>query len=75
MNSLVIRKPISPQPGKVRIQVSTISLATPQFTERTRFAAPTPMIAVVFACVVETGIPVMEQTKSPAVAEISAAKP
>ena len=75
MNSFVIRNPISPHPGKVIRQVSTISFATPQLTDRNLFAAPTPMIAVVFACVVETGIPVSEHTRSPAVAEISAANP
>ena len=40
-----------------------------------RFAAPAPIIAVVFACVVDTGMPSSEHASSPAVAEISAANP
>ena len=64
-----------PQPGKVSIQVSTISFATLQFTERTLFAAPTPIMAVVFAWVVETGKPVSEQTSKAMVAAMSAEKP
>ena len=47
-----------PQPGKVKIQVKTMVPAKFHLTARSRFSAPTPMIAVVFVCVVETGIPV-----------------
>ena len=58
---MAIRKPINPQPGKVRIHVNPISLTIPQLTLDSLRAAPTPMIAVVFVCVVETGIPVREE--------------
>ena len=75
MNSFVIKNPIIPQPGKVRIQVITISLTTLRFTEEKRFAAPTPIIEVVFAWVVDTGIPNTELNKSEAEAARSAEKP
>ena len=54
---MAIKKPIKPHPGKVKTQASTISFTTPQFTLETLFAAPTPMIAVVFIWVVLTGYP------------------
>ena len=64
-----------PQPGKVRIQVRTISRATPQFTYVIRFAAPTPIIAVVFVCVVLTGTPVSDENSRQAEAAMSAENP
>ena len=48
-------KPMSPQPGKVKIQVIPISFTTEKLMAEIRFTAPTPMIAVVFAWVVDTG--------------------
>ena len=43
--------------------MSTISRTTPQFTLESLLAAPTPMMAVVFVCVVETGMPVSEESR------------
>ncbi len=42
-----------PQPGKVSIQVKPISLTTERLIAENLLTAPTPIIAVVFACVVE----------------------
>ena len=39
------------------IQATRMPRATPQRTAETRRAAPTPMIAPVMVCVVETGMP------------------
>ena len=64
-----------PHPGKVNIQARTISFTVPQFTEESLFEAPTPMIAMVFVCVVLTGIPVTEEISREIEAAISAAKP
>ena len=50
-------KLISPQPGNVKIHVSIISFTTPKLIADSLFTAPTPMIALVFVCVVDTGIP------------------
>jgi hypothetical protein len=47
IKSLAIKNPIIPHPGKVSSHAITISLTTDQFTEDTRFAEPTPIIAVV----------------------------
>ena len=41
----------------VRIQAHTILPATPHLTAEMRRVAPTPMMAPVMVCVVETGIP------------------
>ena len=41
----------------VMIQAMTMLPAMPQRTAETRRAAPTPMIAPVIVCVVETGMP------------------
>ena len=46
-----------PHPGKVSTHVFTISMAIDHFTDLGLFAAPTPMMAVVLVCVVETGKP------------------
>ena len=43
--------------GMVSIQAQTMLPATPQRTARSRLAEPTPTIAPVIVCVVETGIP------------------
>lgn len=57
MNIFAIIKLMRPQPGKVKIQVSTISFTTPKLMAEIRFTAPTPMMALVFVWVVDTGIP------------------
>ena len=57
INSFAIIKLISPQPGKVNTQVSTMSFTTPKLMAERRFTAPTPIMAVVLVCVVETGMP------------------
>ncbi len=44
--------------GIVRIHAQTIRPATPHFTADNRRVAPTPTIAPVIVCVVETGVPV-----------------
>ena len=75
INSFVIKKPTSPQPGKVNTHVKTISFTTPKLIADTLLTAPTPIIDVVFTCVVETGSPVNEQRSNTAVEEISAEKP
>ena len=41
----------------VSTQAQTIRPATPHFTAESRFVAPTPTIAPVIVCVVETGMP------------------
>ena len=51
MNSFAIIKLISPQPGKVNTQVSTMSFTTPKLMAERRFTAPTPIMAVVLVCV------------------------
>ena len=53
--------PISPQHGKVSTHVSTSSFTVDQLTRRTLLAAPTPMMAVVFVCVVLTGTPATDE--------------
>ena len=64
-----------PQPGKVRIQAVTISPTIPQLTDDKRFAAPTPIMAVVLVCVVLTGIPVSTtHTKTTAIMGVGAEK-
>ena len=47
----------APEAGKVNIQAQTIFLATPQRTAEKLLTDPTPIIAPVTVCVVETGIP------------------
>ena len=44
---------MTPQPGNVKTQVRTISLATPQLTDLGSLAAPAPMIAAVLVWVVD----------------------
>ena len=58
MNSFASAKPIRPQQGKVSTQAKTMFLAMSHFTRRKLFEAPTPMMADVEQCEVETGIPV-----------------
>ena len=75
MNNFVIKKPISPHPVKVRTHVSTITWTTPKLIAETLLTAPTPMIEVVFAWVVDTGRLKTEQNSSDSAAAISAEKP
>ena len=61
-----------PAAGIVKIQAMTIFLATPHRTAENPLSEPTPMIAPVIVCVVETGIPNMvarESVKADAVSE------
>jgi hypothetical protein len=44
--------------GMVRIQAQSKLTVTPQRTALKRLVAPTPIIAPVIVCVVETGIPI-----------------
>ena len=74
-NRRAIKKPIRPQPGKVRTQVITMSLTTDHLTEERRLAAPTPMMAVVLVWVVLTGRAVREASSKQPAAAASAAKP
>ena len=57
MNAFATRKLIRPQPGNVNTHVSTMSRTTPKLMALMRLTAPTPMMALVLVCVVETGIP------------------
>ena len=66
---------MAPHPGNVSAHVSPISFTTPQFTLDSRRAAPTPIMAVVLVCVVETGMPVSEESSRQAAPAMSAAKP
>lgn len=55
---IIITKPaINADIGSVITQVVTILMATPQFTPRIRFEAPTPNMADEDTCVVDTGSP------------------
>ena len=67
--------PISPHPGKVSTQVSTISFTTEKLMADILFTAPTPIIAVVLAWVVDTGMPKVELKNRQRDAAISAEKP
>ena len=73
--SLAIRKLIRPQPGNVKTHVSIISLTTEKFIALRRREAPTPMIALVFVCVVETGMPKIDERSRQREAARSALNP
>lgn len=49
---------MNPAAGIVSIQAQTILPATPHLTADSRRVAPTPTMAPVIVCVVETGVPV-----------------
>ena len=68
-------KPMAPHPGKVKIHADTILLTTPQLTEESLLAAPTPMMDVVFVCVVLTGRPNIEAVNRHKTAAKSAENP
>ena len=65
----------NPQPGNVSIHAYTISLTTDQLTLESLLDAPTPIIAVVFVCVVLTGIPNVDEINKHIAPAISAAAP
>ena len=75
MNSLVIKKLIRPQPGKVSTQVRHISFTTPKLMALTLLTAPTPIMAVVLAWVVDTGRLSSEHSSKDEDAARSAEKP
>jgi len=58
--------------GIVRIHAQTICPATPQRTEEMRCAAPTPLMAPVIVCVVDTGIPKCDAMKIATAPPVSA---
>ena len=64
MNNFVIKNPMRPHPGKVSTQVRHISFTTPKLIALMLFTAPTPIIAVVFAWVVDTGKLSKEQKRA-----------
>lgn len=66
---------MNPHPGKVSTHVNAISLTIDIFIADMRFTAPTPIIEVVLACVVETGILNIEQISKDSAAATSAEKP
>src|ERR1044071_3371324 len=59
----------------VRIQAQTMRPATPHFTADNLRVAPTPTLAPVMVCVVETGVPVSVTYASVSAAALSAQKP
>ena len=61
--------------GMVKIHAQTMLPATPQRTAETRRVDPTPTIAPVIVCVVETGIPNALAMKSMIAPPTSAQKP
>ena len=61
--------------GIVRIQAHTILSTSLNFSALKRFAQPTPMMLVVIAWVVLTGIPRLPVTAKTVAAVVSAAKP
>ena len=64
-----------PHPGKESTHARTMLPALPHFTLLKRFDAPTPIIAVVLVCVVDTGIPVPFAKPIQKIAERQAANP
>src|SRR5437773_2048950 len=67
--------PMSAAMGMVRTQAHTMRPATPHRTAESRRVAPTPTMAPVMVCVVETGIPNELARNSVAAPAVSAAKP
>src|SRR3954471_2520745 len=62
-------------PGMVSTQAHTTRLATPHRTAESRRLAPTPTMAPVMVCVVETGMPAAEAKNKVLAAADSAASP
>src|SRR5436305_10096749 len=70
-----VTAPMKAAAGIGSIQAQTIWRATPQRTAERRRVAPTPTIAPVIVCVVETGMPKELAMKSVIAPAVSAAKP
>ena len=66
---------MSPQPGKVNTQVSTMSFTTPKLMADNRLTAPTPIMALVLVWVVDTGMPNTLESSRHSAADRSAEKP
>ena len=64
-----------PQHGNVSTHAVTMFFAMSQFTWRTLLEAPTPMMAEVEQCDVETGMPVMDDTNNVTTVLMEAATP
>src|SRR3954454_14931629 len=64
-----------PDAGRVITQATTMLLATPQRTAETRRAAPTPTMAPVIVCVVDTGTPSQVARNNVIAPPVSAQKP
>src|SRR5206468_1187998 len=62
-------------PGMVRIHAHTTRPATPHLTAEMRWVVPTPTMAPVIVCVVDTGMPAWAVKKRVPAAADSAAKP
>src|SRR5881392_2745344 len=62
-------------PGIVRIHAHTTRPATPHRTAESRWVEPTPTMAPVIVCVVDTGIPCAAVKNSVAAAAVSALAP
>src|SRR5687767_13223646 len=74
-NSKYTPAPVAAVTGIVRIQATSMFLATPQRTADTRLEAPTPMILEEMTCVVLTGALSAVATRITIEAEVSAANP
>ena len=61
--------------GEREHQVSIMSRTTTKLMAERRRTAPTPMMALVLVCVVETGMPVTEESSRQPAAARSAEKP
>src|SRR3990167_1890153 len=65
----------APAAGMVSTQAQTMLLATPQRTAENPFSDPTPIIAPVTVCVVETGMPSEVASASVMALAVSEQKP
>ena len=78
-NSLVLihqeMAAINAEAGIVKIHAHTMLLAMPQFTEEKRRVDPTPTIAPVMVCVVDTGMPKAVAVNKVIAPPVSAQKP
>ena len=75
MKIFAVINPNNPHPGNVNIHARVISFTIFQLTADNLLEAPTPIIAVVFVCVVLTGIPVAEESNKHPAAPKSAENP
>src|SRR5205085_10886910 len=74
-DALPIYAAIKPAHGMVKTHAQTIRDAKPQRTAETRLDSPTPIIAPVMVCVVETGMPSPVAINSAIAPEVCAQKP